>query len=140
MRLTIFYVSNLFIYFIFNLFIVDKFILVTTRIAFHKEQGLSKTPGAVNKITECWYCWYKIFETKSPLAVLIKVNLKQNKTKKTPYAANWQMTLYHNELIKIHRGWYRPFWTLVYQFWGHLIWAPKLHNVLQEVSFFHSSK
>ena len=68
--------------FIFNLFIVDKFISVTTRIAFRKQQGLSQTPGAVNKITECWYRWYKIFETKSPFAVLIKVNPKQTKNKK----------------------------------------------------------
>ena len=40
--------------FIFNLFFVDNFISVTTRIAFHKQQGLSQTPGAINKITECW--------------------------------------------------------------------------------------
>ena len=45
-----------FIYlFIFNLFIVDKFISVTTRMAFRKQQGLSQTPGAVNKIAGCWY-------------------------------------------------------------------------------------
>ena len=48
--------TEAFIYlFILNLFIVDKFISVTTRIAFRKQQGLSQTPGAVNKITECWY-------------------------------------------------------------------------------------
>ena len=68
--------------FIFNLFIVDKFISVTTRIAFRKQQGLSQIPGAVNKITECWYRWYEIFETKSPFVVLIKVNPKQKRKKK----------------------------------------------------------
>ena len=40
--------------FIFNVFIVNKFISVTTRIAFRKQQGLSQISGAVNKITE--YC------------------------------------------------------------------------------------
>ena len=44
-----------FIYFIFNLFIVDKFISITTRIAFHKQQDLSQTPSGVNKIAVCWY-------------------------------------------------------------------------------------
>ena len=44
-----------FIYFIFNLFIVDKSISIATRIAFHKQQDLSQTPGAVNKIAKCWY-------------------------------------------------------------------------------------
>ena len=50
------YMPPLFVYlFIFNLFIVDKFISVTTRIAFHKQQDLSQTPGAVKKFAECWY-------------------------------------------------------------------------------------
>ena len=61
------------------IYIVDKFISVTNRIAFRKQQGLSQISGAVNKITECWYRWYEIFETKSPFAVLIKVNPKQKR-------------------------------------------------------------
>ena len=28
---------------------------ITTRIAFHKQQGLSQTPDPVSKIGECWY-------------------------------------------------------------------------------------
>ena len=68
--------------FIFNLFIIDKFISITTRIAFHKQQDLSQTPGAVNKIVECWYCWHQTFETKSPFVVLIKINPKQKRKKK----------------------------------------------------------
>ena len=73
----------LFVYlFIFNLFIVEIFISVTTRIALHKQQGLSQTPGAVNNIPECWYRWYQTFETKYPFAVLIKVNPKQKRKKK----------------------------------------------------------
>ena len=40
---------------IFNLLIVEKFFSVTTTITVCKQQGLSRTPGAVNKITECWY-------------------------------------------------------------------------------------
>ena len=56
-------------------------------------------------------------------------------------------TIYINNLHKCvkyskayhfaERSWYKPFWMLVYWFWGHLIWAPKLHNILQKVSFFH---
>ena len=105
--------TEAFIYlFILNLFIVDKFISVATRIAFRKQQGLSQTLGVVNKIAECWYRWYETFETKPPSVVLIKVNPKQKKNnnknkqtnkKKTPYAANWQLILYHNELIKTHK-------------------------------------
>ena len=42
---------NLFIYLlIFNLFIVDKFVSVTTGIALHKQQDLSETSSAANKI------------------------------------------------------------------------------------------
>ena len=41
--------------FILNLFIVDKFISVTPRIAFRKQQGLSQSLGVVSKIAECWY-------------------------------------------------------------------------------------
>ena len=77
-------ISHLFIYlFVFNLFIVDKFISVTTRIAYPKQQ----TSGAVDKIAECWYRWYQAFETKSQFVVLIKVHLKHKRKKKTPYAA-----------------------------------------------------
>ena len=48
-------VMNLIYLFIFNLSIVNKFVSITKRIAFHKQQDLSQTPGAVNKIAECWY-------------------------------------------------------------------------------------
>ena len=74
----------LFIFFIFNLFIVEKFVLVTTRIAICKQQGLSQTPDGVKKIMKYWYPWYEIFEKKSLFAVLIKVNPKQKKTEKHP--------------------------------------------------------
>ena len=98
----------LFIYLlIFNLFIVEKFISITTRIAFYKQQELSQTLGAINKIAECWYHWYQTFEIKSPFIVLTKVNPKQKRKKKekknTAYATNWKLTLYHNELIKTHK-------------------------------------
>ena len=63
--------------FTFNLFIIDKVISITTGIAFHRQQDLSQTHGAVNKIAECWYCCYQTFKTKSPFVVLIKVNPKQ---------------------------------------------------------------
>ena len=49
------WVMNFIYLFIFNLFIVNKFVSITKRIAFHKQQDLSQTPGAVNKIAECWY-------------------------------------------------------------------------------------
>ena len=88
--------------FIFNFFNVDKFISITTRIAFHKQQDQSQTPRSVNKIAECWYPWYQTFETKSLFVVLIKVNPKLKKqqkkqTNKKKHATNWQLTLYHNE-------------------------------------------
>ena len=50
----------------------------------------------------------------------------------------WDICLWMH--CTVLRGWYRPFWTSVYRFWGHLIWASKLHNVLQKVSFFRSSE
>ena len=88
--------------FIFNFFNVDIFISITTRIAFHEQQGQSQTPGSVNKIAECWYPWYQTFETKSLFVVLIKVDPKLKKqqkkqTNKKKHATNWQLTLYHNE-------------------------------------------
>ena len=79
--------------FIFNLFIIEKFISITTRIAFHKQQDLSQIRGVVNKIAKCWYRWYQTFETKSPFVVLVKVNPKQEKKgeKKHPMqpSDNW---------------------------------------------------
>ena len=70
------FVPVAFIYlFIFNLFIVDKILFQFTIIlAFHKQQGLSQTPGAINNIAECWYRWQQTFETESQFVVLIKVN------------------------------------------------------------------
>ena len=44
-----------FIYLFYFQFIVDKFISITARIVFHKQQDLSQTPSGVNKIAVCWY-------------------------------------------------------------------------------------
>ena len=46
----------------------------TIRLAFHKQQGLSQTSGAINNIVECCYRWQQIFETELQFVVLIKVN------------------------------------------------------------------
>ena len=46
----------------------------TIRLAFHKQQGLSQTSGAINNIVECCYRWHQIFETEPQFVVLIKVN------------------------------------------------------------------
>ena len=32
----------------------------------------------------------------------------------------------HQQEKYLNRGYFRPVWTAVYQFWAHLIWAPKL--------------
>ena len=73
----------------------------TIRLAFHKQQGLSQTSGAINNIVECCYRWHQIFETELQFAVLIKVNTNQNRNAKIrQYAPIWQMTLYQNDLIK----------------------------------------
>ena len=73
----------------------------TIRLAFHKQQGLSQTSGAINNIVECCYRWHQIFETEPQFVVLIKVNTNQNRNAKIrQYAPNWQMTLYQNDLIK----------------------------------------
>ena len=73
----------------------------TIRLAFHKQQGLSQTSGAINNIVECCYRWHQIFETELQFVVLIKVNTNQNRNAKIrQYAPNWQMTLYQNDLIK----------------------------------------
>ena len=73
----------------------------TIRLAFHKQQGLSQTSGAISKILECCYRWHQIFETEPQFVVLIKVNTNQNRNAKIKqYAPNWQMTLYQNDLIK----------------------------------------
>ena len=48
---------------------------LTIRLAFHKQQGLSQTSGAINNIAECCYRWHQIFETELQFAVLIKVNI-----------------------------------------------------------------
>ena len=50
----------------------------TIRLAFHKQQGLSQTSGAINNIAECCYRWHQIFETEPQFVVLIKVNINQN--------------------------------------------------------------
>ena len=74
---------------------------LTIRLAFHKQQGLSQTSGAINNIAECCYCWHRIFETEPQFAVLIKVSINQNRNGKiSQYAPNWQMTLCQNDLIK----------------------------------------
>ena len=93
----------LFIYFIYFQFIYRWQILFhrTIRLAFHKQQGLSQTSGAINNIVECCYRWHQIFETEPQFVVRIKVNTNQNRNAKIrQYAPNWQMTLYQNDLIK----------------------------------------
>ena len=49
----------------------------TIRLAFHKQQGLSQTSGAINNIVECCYRRHQIFETEPQFVVLIKVNKVQ---------------------------------------------------------------
>ena len=68
----------------------------TIRLAFHKQQGLSQTSGAINNIVECCYRWHQIFETEPQSVVLIKVNTNQNRNANIrQYAPNWQMILFH---------------------------------------------
>ena len=55
---------------------------LTIRLAFHSQQGLSQTSGAISNIAECWYRWHQTFETESPFVVLIKVNINQNRNVK----------------------------------------------------------
>ena len=59
----------LFIYFQFNYRWQILFHL-TIRLAFHKQQGLSQTSGAINNIAECCYRWHQIFETEPQFVVL----------------------------------------------------------------------
>ena len=92
----------LFIYFYFQ-FLYRWQILFnrTIRLAFHKQQGLSQTSGAINNIVECCYRWHQIFETEPQFVVLIKVNTNQNRDAKImQYAPNWQIALYQIDLTK----------------------------------------
>ena len=54
----------------------------TIRLAFHKQQGLSQTSGAINNIVECCYRWHQIFETELQFVVLIKVTCFSQKLHK----------------------------------------------------------
>ena len=75
--------------FCFYLFIYFQFIYRwqvlfhrAIRLAFHKQQGLSQTSGAINDIAECCYRWHQIFETEPQFVMLIKVNTNQNRNAK----------------------------------------------------------
>ena len=59
------------------------------RLAFHKQQGLYQTSGAISNIVEGWYCWYQTFETESQFVVLIKVNINQNRNAKMHPTDKW---------------------------------------------------
>ena len=86
--------SYLFIYFIYFQFIYRWQILFhrTIRLAFHKQQGLSQTSGAINNIVECCYRWYQIFETEPQFVVLIKVNINQNNQDNMHPTDKWHYT------------------------------------------------
>ena len=95
-----FYISNLFIHFQF-IYRWQILIQLTIWLAFHKQQDLSQTSGAVNNIVKCWYRWHQTYKTESQFVLQIKVNTKQNRNaKRRYYAHNWKMTLYHYDLIK----------------------------------------
>ena len=103
--LILFPIWHLFIFIHFQ-FIYRWQILIhlTIRLASHKHQSLSHSSGAINSIAECCYRWHQIFETEPQFVVLIKVNTNQNRNAKIrQYAPNWQMALYQNDLIKIHK-------------------------------------
>ena len=58
------YLVYLFVYlqFIYRWQILFQF---TIRLAFHKQQGLAQTSGAISNIAECLNRWHQTFETES---------------------------------------------------------------------------